>query len=272
MTRLAILAGQGALPHQIAAAHPDALFAHFVDLGSGLPSNETLQVSYERFGEMFAGLKQAGVTEVVFAGGLARPALNPANFDDKMRMLAPGFMAAMQGGDDALLRAVILAFEEEGFTVKGAHEVLPDLTVRAEQQGATECTGVDASDAARAWKILQALGSLDVAQACVVARGICLGIETAQGTEALLGFVAQTRGALKSAQGGVLVKWTKPNQDLRVDMPAIGPDTVDQARAAGLQGICIEAGAVLVLERNEVIRRADAAGISIWAVTCFPST
>ncbi len=264
MPRLAILAGLGALPQQIAAMHPDALFVHFEDLEIELPQVETFQTSYERFGEMFAGLQAAGVSEVVFAGGLARPALNPANFDARMMELAPRFMAAMQGGDDALLRAVILAFEEEGFTVRGAHEVLPDLTIGAGPL--TQLPPGDAlkQDAARAREILAALGPLDVGQACVVAGGICLGIETAQGTAAMLRFVAETRGGLRSAKGGVLVKWPKPGQDLRIDMPAIGPDTVSQARDAGLQGISVQAGGVIVLDRSHVRNLGDETGIAVW--------
>ena len=266
MGRLAILAGQGALPQRIAAAYPDALFVRFQGLAVDLPGNDVLETSYERFGEMFDGLRAAGVTEVVFAGGLARPALNPANFDAKMMQLAPRFMAAMKGGDDALLRAVIAAFEEEGFVVRGAHDVLPDLTVAADLL----CQDVSASDqieadAAQGRRIIAALGPLDVTQACVVANGLCLGIETAQGTEALLRFVRDTRDSLRFARGGVLVKRPKPDQDLRIDMPTIGPDTVYQARDAGLDGICIQAGRVIVLDVDMVRQRSKETGVRVWA-------
>ena len=264
MSRLGILAGQGALPQLIAARHPDALFVHFVGLEIDLPGNETFETSYERFGEMFAGLKNADVTEVVFAGGLARPALTPANFDAKMMQLAPRFMAAMQGGDDALLRAVIAAFEEDGFTVRGAHEVLPELTIVAAPVTSSPPSDALELDAARAREILEALGPLDVAQACVVANGVCLGIETAQGTEAMLRFVAETRGGLRTATGGVLVKRRKPGQDLRIDMPTIGPDTVTQAHAAGLKGISVQAGGVIVLDQPRIQELCEKTGIVLW--------
>jgi len=272
MKRLAILAGQGALPQMIAAQHPSALFVHFEGIAVDLPDIEVLVASYERFGELFDGLNAANVTDVVFAGGLARPALDPANFDAKMMELAPRFMAAMQGGDDELLRTVIATFDEHGFTVKGAHDVLPELTIDAGCLTQSEPGNAETADAQKAWRILQALSPLDVSQACVVANGACLGIETAQGTEAMLGFVAHSRGKLRAALRGVLVKFSKTGQDLRVDMPAIGPDTVDQAVTAGLAGICIEAHRVLILDRDEVIRRANTAGLAIWAETCFPSS
>lgn len=266
MARLAILAGKGALPHLIAAAHPDALFVHFDGGAVDLPKNQTLSVSYERFGEIFAGLHAGGVTQVVFAGGLVRPELNPAHFDARMMQLAPGFMAAMAGGDDKLLRAVISAFESEGFGVKGAHEVLPELTV----QPGTLCASLAPSgrmqnDADYGKRILDALGGLDITQSCVVANGMCLGIETAQGTEALLGFVRDTRRGLRSAKGGVLIKRPKTNQDMRIDMPTIGPDTVYQARDAGLDGICVQAGTVIVLDIDEVRNRSKTSGVAVWA-------
>ncbi len=265
MARLAILAGQGALPQMIAAAHPEALFVHFDGLAVDLPENECFATSYERFGEMFAGLRAAGVDAVVFAGGLARPSLNPANFDARMMQLAPRFMAAMQGGDDGLLRAVIAAFEEDGFVVRGAHELLEGLTATPGLLAGPGPGAADLADAARARMILQALGPLDVGQGAVVAQGQVLGVETAQGTDAMLGFVAATPERLRRRGGGVLVKAPIPGQDLRIDMPAIGPDTVRGAAAAGLAGIVINAGEVLLIERPETLRLADAAGLFLLA-------
>ncbi len=265
MARLAILAGQGALPQMIAAAHPGALFVQFEGLAVDRPGNETLEASYERFGEMFAGLAARGVTEVVFAGGLARPALNPANFDARMAALAPRFLAAMQGGDDGLLRAVIDAFEDEGFAVRGAHELLGGLTAAPGRLAGPEPSAADLADAARARAILAALGPLDVGQGAVVADGQALGVETAQGTDAMLRFVAGTPAKLRQRARGVLVKAPKPGQDLRVDMPAIGPGTIAAAAAAGLAGIVIEAGTVLLIDRDETLRAADAAGLFLIA-------
>lgn len=265
MARLAILAGQGALPQMIAAQHPKALFVHFAGLTVNLPGNEALVVSYERFGEMFAGLNAAGVTEVVFAGGLARPALNPANFDDRMTQLAPGFMAAMAGGDDGLLRTVIAAFEAEGFAVRGAHEVLDGLTAAPGLLAGPPPSAADLKDAARARAILSALGPLDVGQGVVVADGQALGVETAQGTDAMLGFVAATPARLRQHARGVLVKAPKPGQDLRIDMPAVGPATIAAAAAAGLAGIVITAGEVLLIDRAETLAAANTAGLFLLA-------
>ena len=153
--RLGILAGQGALPQMIAGAHPEAAFMHFDGVAVALPENDCLAASFEKFGALFDALRDAGVTEVVFAGGLARPALNPANFDAKMMQLAPGFMAAMKGGDDGLLRAVIAAFEAEGFKVRGAHELIDGLTASPGLLAGPEPSEIDRADMARARAILE---------------------------------------------------------------------------------------------------------------------
>ena len=118
-------------------------------------------------------------------------------------------------------------------------------------------------DAERAAAILDALSGQDVGQGCVVAEGFCLGIETIQGTDAMLRFVSETRGG--HGEGGVFVKRPKTGQDLRFDMPAIGPDTIAAAVAAGLTGVCIAAGSVLLLDRPRILADAEAADLVLWA-------
>ncbi len=265
MARLGIIAGTGALPGQIAAAHPGALFLALDGVGADLPGGgiETARASYERFGALFGTLRTAGVTEVVLAGALVRPALDPARFDAVTMTLAPRLAAAMQGGDDALLRAVIAAFEAEGFAVRGAHELLPGLTAAAGLLAGPEPGARDLADLDRASEILAALGPLDVGQGAVVSRGLCLGVETVQGTDAMLQFAADAPAHLR--RGGVLLKAPKPGQDLRVDMPAIGPRTVALAAAAGLSGIAIAAGGVVIAEREATCAAAAEAGLFVLA-------
>ena len=202
---------------------------------------------------------------MVLAGGVGRPPLNPAEFDDFMQALAPRLLAAFQGGDDALARLVIQVFEENGIAVVGAHELLPALTAAPGVLVGAEPSARNRADMARATDILLALSPLDVGQGAVVANGLALGIETQQGTDAMLRFVAQTDQSLRGEGGGVLVKRPKIGQDLRVDMPAIGPDTVAGAAAAGLDGIVISARKVVLIERDRLVRAAQEAGLFIFA-------
>ncbi|MFX0544402.1 LpxI family protein [Roseovarius sp. S1116L3] len=260
--QLAILACGGALPVLLARAHPEAL--HFTL--RGVPSELTAtaqEFPLEQIGALFAAMKSAGVTRMVFAGSLVRPSLNPAEFDAEMARLAPGLMAAIPQGDDALLRFVIGMFEEQGFEVLGAHDLLPGLTVEAGLAVGPAPSDAELADAARAAHILAEISPLDIGQGCAVAGGQCLGIETVQGTDALLAYVAQTPDALRRGQRGVYVKAPKRGQDLRIDMPTVGPSTMDAVADAGLAGLVLAAEAVVILDRENALDRAAARGIFV---------
>ncbi|MBY5974514.1 UDP-2,3-diacylglucosamine diphosphatase LpxI [Ferrimonas balearica] len=263
--RLAIIAGAGALPVALAEAEPKAFLVSLAGIACDLPEERLTRYRFEKLGSLFRGLKDAGVTRVVLAGSLARPDFDKTALDAKMLMLAPRLLKAMgQGGDDSLLRLVISIFEEEGFAVQGAHEVLPDLI--APTPGLLAGPAPDAqlrADATRGAEILAHMAPLDIGQACVVAGGLCLGIETLQGSDALLRYVATTPAHLRRAPG-VFVKRPKAGQDLRVDMPAIGPATVEGAHAAGLAAIAIAPGGVLLLDRAALLARAEDLGVTIW--------
>jgi DUF1009 family protein len=258
MSGLAMIAGTGRLPAALAAVLPRAprvlALAGFVPEGVAAES-----FRLEHLGSVLARLRADGIDEVVFAGAVRRPSVDPAQVDAATAPLLAPIVEGMRQGDDSALRAVIGAFEAAGLRVRGAAEIAPALVVDA---GALAGTAADRdrADAARGRAILDALARLDVGQACVTSGGLCLGIEALPGTAALLDFVARTR----TGRGGVLVKRPKAGQDLRIDMPVIGPDTVAQAAAAGLSGIALQAGGVLLLDRAEALAAAAGAGIAIW--------
>ncbi|MDT8327231.1 MAG: UDP-2,3-diacylglucosamine diphosphatase LpxI [Roseovarius sp.] len=258
--RLAILAGGGALPVALARAYPEAVQIGFAGVPHGLGAGAG-EHRFETLGTLIAALRRAGVSRIVLAGSLARPSLDPTAFDDFTKAVAPRLLAAMQGGDDGLFSAVISIFEEQGFDVLGAHELLDDLAAGPGFLAGPLMDAEAEADAARAADILAALSPLDIGQGCVVAGGQCLGIETAQGTDALLGFVAATDPAHRPKAAGVFVKAAKRGQDLRVDMPAIGPTTIAGVAAAGLAGLVIEPGRVMILERDQTFAALAQSGL-----------
>jgi len=262
--RLAILACDGALPVRIAEAYPDAMQITIRGIPSLLEATAR-QFELERIGTLFKAMKDAGVTRMVFAGSLSRPPLNPAEFDAEMMAIAPRLMMAIPKGDDALLRQVMEFFEEQGFAVVGAHDLLPELVLEDGFAAGPAPGKTELSDARRAIEILAGISPLDLGQGCVVAGGQCLGIETVQGTDALLRFVAQTPENLRRGFKGVYVKAAKRGQDLRIDMPTIGPRTVESAAAAGLAGLIVEAGQVVVLDRDATRKALAAHGLFLIA-------
>ena len=267
---LGILAGAGDLPRRIAEARAAAGAPYLVVALDGFAgpwaaAHPHARARITEVGAILSALRGAGCREVVMAGGAARPRLDPRALDGAALRWLPRLLPALARGDDALLRTVRGLLEGEGFRLVAVEEVV-DLRASEGVLGARAPSGADAADAARGGAVLRALGPLDVGQAAVVASGRVLGIETVQGTDAMLAFVAETRGALgQGAAGGVLVKRAKPGQDRALDAPTVGPGTVAAAARAGLRGIAVEAGAVQVLDRGAVAAAADAAGLFVWA-------
>lgn len=270
---LAIVAGNGLLPKMLAEDAATRGRDYRVITFKRVPLSWTddhpvIEAEFEKIGSMFKAMKEAGCGSVVFAGGMARPKLNPLRFDTKFARLSTRLLPALKKGDDATLRVIIETFEAEGFNVVAAHEVLDDLTVGPGYLTDARPSDDDAEDIMRAVAIATALGELDVGQAAIVGQGICLGVESIQGTDRMIeSIVGGSLRYLPDEHGarGILYKAPKPGQDWRVDLPAIGPTTVEKAIKAGLGGIVIEADAVLVLDRDKVVEMADEAGMFIWS-------
>jgi hypothetical protein len=177
--------------------------------------------------------------------------------------MVPRLLAAMAQGDDATLREVLAIFAEAGFALKGVAEIAPHLVPGPGVYAGT-IGPQDEKDAARAEAIVAALGAVDVGQGCVVAGGLCLAVEALPGTDAMLGFVAQIPAALRPVKG-LFYKAPKPSQDRRIDLPALGVQTVRNAAAAGLGGIAWAAGGVICLDLPAMQSEAAAQGLFLWA-------
>ncbi len=261
--KLAILLGAGQLPVMIKQAHPDAHVVGFEGMPTELVNIAHLH-RFERLGALFSDLRDRGVSHIVMAGAMSRPDFAPDLLDEFTKSALPALMEAMAHGDDHLLRYLIVLIEGQGFSVIGAHSLLP-LTQPAGVLVGQVPADVE-RDIARADQVLKTLSPLDVGQGVVVENGLVLGIETLQGTDALLSFVAATAPNLRGPIGGVFVKRPKAGQDLRVDMPTIGPNTIDLVAKAGLSGIVISPDACVVVDVHQTIERANNHGIFITAV------
>ena len=271
MKKLGLIAGGGSLPVEIAehcrrSGRPLFVIRLKGFAGAGLEPFTGAEVGLAELGKCFKALKRAGCEAICLAGQVARPDFTTLMPDLRGLAALPAAIAAARKGDDALLRMLVGEFEREGFTVEGAHEVMDDLGLAAGTLGAVQPGPDAAADIAQAMEVARAIGRLDAGQAAVVCRGLVLAIEAAEGTDALLARVADLPEALRGRPGspvGVLAKAPKPSQERRVDLPTIGPATVQAVARAGLAGIVGEAGHLLVLDRDTVIRLADELGIFI---------
>jgi DUF1009 family protein len=178
------------------------------------------------------------------------------------RLLARIGRAAF-GGDDGLLKAIVRVLGEEGFVVRGAHEVLRDVLAPAGLMSRAAPDAAAMADIARGIAVLLALGAADVGQACVVQQGLVLAVEAVEGTDAMI----ERAGPLaRPGPGGVLVKLVKPGQERRADLPTLGHATIARARGAGLRGVAFEVGGTILMDRQAMIAAADEAGLFLLGI------
>jgi UDP-2,3-diacylglucosamine hydrolase len=267
--RLGIIAGGGGLPRLIAAARQAAARPFFIAAISGACEPATVEgaehawIDMAAVGKLVAALRAKECREVVFAGPVPRPDFTRLRPDRQGLALLPKVIAAAVRGDDALFRTLVEYLEAQGFSVVGADDLLGELLAPAGPLGSIAPGADDLADIARGIAEARALGASDKGQAVVVRGGAVLGVETIDGTDALLARCARSKGA---KPGGVLVKIAKPGQERRVDLPTIGAATVAGAAAAGLAGIAVEAGGVLVIDRAAMRQAADRAGLFVVGV------
>lgn len=290
---LALIAGQGGLPPRLARAMLDrgdvpviCEIAQFPsDVKGDLPR---LGFRLETLGSFIATAKEIGVTRICMAGAMRRPPIDPALIDAATMPLVPKVQAALaNSGDDGTLRIFTSIFEDAGMEVIGAADIDPSLLPPAGVTGSLP-EGV-ARDIATAEAALAELAAEDKGQAVVVRDGTVIAREDARGTDAMLADLAPgmsgftlpddpfdtlvgsvtawlsgTAPVPEEPQGGILFKAPKPGQELRVDMPLIGLRTVMRAAEAGLSGIVIEAGGVMMLDPDGVAEVLHAQQMFLW--------
>jgi UDP-2,3-diacylglucosamine hydrolase len=271
--RIGILAGGGRLPVLLAESLTvRGVGVHIIGLeGEADAAIAGFSHSWVRWGEigrMLTTLRQEGCRELVIAGAVRRPDIWKLRPDAGLVRNLPRLARLLVGGDDGVLTGVVRFFESRGLTVRGAHEVAPELLAAAGRIGEVALAPMEADDARRGFAVRRALRAVDAGQAVVVADGRVLAIEGVEGTDAMLQRLASARGSAK--RSGVLAKGPKPGQELRVDMPAIGPRTILNARAAGLAGVVVEAGAVLLLDRAQTLRVADEERCAVHGLAAAP--
>ena len=227
-------------------------------------------VKWGEVGKMFRALDNNGCGDIVIIGGVDRPDFSNIQLDLGAIKTLPFILSLGKGGDDHVLSRVVRFFEEKGYRVHGAGDVAPELLAGEGVLGSRTPSAEDEADIVLALRVVGALGRLDVGQAAVVVNGYVLAVEAAEGTDAMLTRCAELRATGRTgrrSRAGVLVKAPKPGQEERVDLPTIGPDTVTKAAEAGLSGIAVAAGQVLMAERGTTIRAADQHGLFLVGVT-----
>ncbi len=269
--KIGLIAGSGDLPGAVInAAQSQGYGVYVAQLGDArdiqYPGAELQYFKMAEIGKVTKAFHKAACTHVCFAGHVDRPDFRSLRPDWKGLWHLPGALKAARQGDDALLTYMVGIFEKQGFKVIAPQSLCQSLLLPVGALGQYDLLDKHHDDVQKAARIAQEIGRMDIGQGAIVCHGLVLAVEAQEGTDAMLKRVAGLPEAIRGTvdnRRGVLAKMIKPGQERRIDLPTIGPATVRYASAAGLSGIVAEADGAFVLNREEVVRLADEAGIFI---------
>jgi DUF1009 family protein len=258
-SKIGLIAGNGDLPDKVIRQCINSnidIFTILITDNKPASINKVPHVSMNigSVGKAIKTFKDENVKQIVFAGGLRRPKLLSLNLDSGGVKLLARVTKARFNGDNKLLSTVIGFFEDSGFEIIGADEILEDALMPKGQLGKIKPEPRQKEDIKAGKELARSIGELDIGQSIIIQDGVVIGVEAIEGTD---GLIERCKDLQAEKKGGVLVKVKKPKQDKRVDLPTIGPVTIMKAYENGLAGIAVEAGGALVIDREEVIRMAD---------------
>ncbi|MEE9272283.1 MAG: UDP-2,3-diacylglucosamine diphosphatase LpxI [Robiginitomaculum sp.] len=267
--KIAVLAGGGALPHAViqGAKHQD--IPVFVAALSGFSNPEDFSVSGRSFGlAEFGGLikvlKKEKCSHIVMAGNVSRPNFKSMKPDLQGLKILPGAIKAAKQGDDALLKYLVGAIESEGFFVLAPQDICVASLIGEGYLGQVKAKTAHQDDIDKAMDIARLIGGVDIGQGAVVCSGLVLAVEAQEGTDKMLERVARLDASIRGNQDtrcGVLAKCLKPEQEARVDLPTVGPKTIELVSRAGLAGIVLRAGQAFIMEKETCVSLVDKHGV-----------
>jgi hypothetical protein len=266
MATIGLIAGGGRFPLVFAesarrAGHRVVAAAHVNQTDPALEGivDALTWVKLGQFGRVVEVLKGAGCTQVVMLGSITKARFFRDAWLDGLGVQILARLATKT--DDSVLRAIASALEERGLPVTDPTAYLQDRLAPEGVLGGREPTDEEWADARYGLELARAIGRLDLGQTVVVKDRMAIAVEALEGTDACI-----RRGGELAKEGAVVVKAVKPNQDRRFDLPAVGPDTIDSMREARCEVLAVEAGSTLVMDLDEMIRRADKARIAVVGI------
>jgi DUF1009 family protein len=271
MPRVGLFLGGGSLPQTLinVLAEQDALAAVVCVYGQTNPHlkipslTPTLWTKLGPIKPILEFFQANDVDTLTLVGPVGRPALSELSLDPLgLQWIRKLGWKALKG-DDSLLSGLIHLIEGQGFPVVAASHWLKDLFISEGIATQRTPSQDDWKDIHRGLEILKVLSPLDIGQSIILQQGLVLGIEAIEGTAELIHRCGKYRRPLDQ---GVLVKTAKREQSLKVDLPTIGPDTIQSLKASGFVGIAIEAGKTQILDKKVVIGLCNQAGLFLVGI------
>ena len=267
---LAIFAGRGKLPQILIedCQKKGRKFSLF------LLDGENYEIDYSSFSptklcygevEKFLGeIKKNEIKNLVFIGGVTKPNFSSLKVDKKGAILLAKILANKILGDDAVLRAVIKFFEKEGLNILRIDQLLDCVISKKSILTKTQPSEQNLIDIELGAKAIKSFSQFDVGQSLVIAQKQIIAIEALEGTDEMIKRCKNL--PTNYVQNSVLVKMKKANQSLKADLPTIGVETVKNCFDSNIKGIAIQANSTLVLQKEEMIKKADEFGMFLIVI------
>jgi DUF1009 family protein len=268
-SKLALIAGGGQVPLDV-VRYLEKSKRPFVTIrlkdisDPSLSQLEGIEIGLGDFAQALGYLNSSRCQSVCLVGNVRRPNFETMDRDEDSKDHIGKIEQAGRQGDDSLLRKVAEVLTQCGITLEGAHEANPELLL-TEGLMTGSLNGDIESDIRKAVVTAKAIGALDIGQAVIVAKGLVLAVEAQEGTQAMIKRVGLMPEHIRA--NSVLAKIPKPIQDLRLDMPTIGQQTIIDAKSSGLVGIVGISGQLLLADREATIRQAQSDGIFIYGLS-----
>jgi DUF1009 family protein len=212
-----------------------------------------------QLGKMIRTFLRAGITEAVMTGGIHKVKFLQ-NFRPDLR--GAKFLARMKSkDDDALLRGVAEELESDGIKVLDSTLCLSQIVAAEGVLTKRTPRAVEWEDVRFGFRVAKEVGRLGIGQTVVVKKQIVVAVEALEGTDAAI-----ERGGTLARSGFVAVKVSKPQQDLRFDVPAVGIETIRRLHEVGGTVLAVEAGKTILLEKDALLEEAESLGISVVAL------
>lgn len=263
---IGLIAGNGAFPlafvRAVRASGRDVVIvAHDGETERSIEKlAPTVWVKVGQLGRILDTLENAGAREAVLLGGITKNAWWFGGVRPDLTALKMLARVAIRS-DDNLLRAITNELEERGIRIVASTPWLTELRAPEGVLGREKPTDEELADVRYGFELAKGLGRFDVGQTVVVKERAPLALEAIEGTDACI-----ERGAKLARKGAVVVKVVKPEQDERFDLPAAGSRTIEVCAKFGVRVLAVEAGGTLLADREEMLRKADRAGIAVVGV------
>jgi DUF1009 family protein len=204
-------------------------------------------------GKAISILKKNNCKNVIFIGKVERPDISLLKFDRKALFYLPRLFSAFKKGDGNILKEIIKIFKENKLNVVNSMKFTPELIFKDKSINKLKINNTDKSSITKGIEIIKSLSKFDIGQSVVINNGYVLAIEGPEGTDETIKRSLHLSKKYKLKNKSILIKFPKANQDLRIDLPTIGFDTIKNCIKANIKGIAVKRSQNIILDKDKII-------------------